>query len=139
MEFYMNNTTIQFQSSVPYSMEGMIDGEKSVKVATDSFVTLDLVPGVHTLRVAVPYQGNEIGVVEVDFEVKPEGQYTIIYKFTAMQMRGSLTVKERLGRDQETEVAKTSGAITRQGIGIQIIWFTALILVVIAILLIFFF
>lgn len=135
----MNNIRVQFNSSTPYSMEGVIDQDTSIKVSSGTSVSLELAPGVHTLRAAIPYQGNEVGVVQVEFEVKPEGQYTILYKFIAMQMRGVLTVKENLGEGQETEVAKSSGSMTRQGIGIQITWFAAFLLFLITILFFFFF
>ena len=134
----MHNITVQFKSSLPYSMEAVIDQGRTIKVSSGTSVSLELAPGVHTLRAAIPYQGNEVGVAQVEFEVKPEGKYTILYKFIAMQMRGALTVKENLGEEQETEVAKSSSSMTRQGIGIQITWFAAFLLLLITILFFFF-
>lgn len=112
----MHNITVQFKSSLPYSMEGVIDQDTPIKVSSGTSVSLELAPGVHTLRAAIPYRGNEMGTVQAEIEIKPEMQYKILYKFIAMQTRGVLAVKEKRGEGQEIEVAKFSGALTSQGI-----------------------
>ena len=133
VEENMDNVTISLKSSISYSVEGIVDQGVPVKIAPGMSVSLKLAPGKHTLRVSIPYQGNAVGTVEVAFTVKPDRQYAIFYKFVAFQMRGILTVKEKDGEDQE-EVAKASGCITRQGIGVQITWIAGILLLLITML-----
>lgn len=91
-----------------YSVDFMIDGRKTIRIAPETSAVMELDYGVHTFRAAIPFRGNESGVVLSQIDIKPCMTYEIIYTLTGFWGAGVMEIREKPeGSPPSSEGVKT--------------------------------